>query len=151
MIRKIIRAVALTATMVSLFGTSTAYASSPIDVRNTAMDGMEISSHLGEVLGNYKLTGYCSCSKCNGKWVGSPTKLGTGYTEDLTIAVDPRYIPLGAYVWLNIQGVGWRLYQAQDTGSAIRGNRIDVYVGNNHSACIQGRYNVVTEVRAYIP
>lgn len=65
MIRKIVRAVALTATMVSLLGNSTVYASSPIDVRDTAMNGMEISSHLGETLGNFKLTGYCSCNKCN--------------------------------------------------------------------------------------
>lgn len=36
-------------------------------------------------------------------------------------------------------------------GSGIKGNRIDVYVGNNHNACMQGRFNVVTEVRAYVP
>ena len=137
--------------VISLLGNSKAYASTPIEVRASALNGEDISTHLGDTIGNYKLTGYCSCAICNGRWVNQPTKLGTGYTEDLTIAVDPRYIPLGSFIWLNIQGVGWRLYQAQDTGGAIKGNRIDIYVGNNHGDCYNNRFNVVTEVRAYIP
>jgi 3D (Asp-Asp-Asp) domain-containing protein len=40
------------------------------------------------------------------------------------VAVDPRIIPLGSMVWLD--GLGHFL--AADTGSAIRGNRIDVFV-----------------------
>jgi 3D (Asp-Asp-Asp) domain-containing protein len=39
------------------------------------------------------------------------------------VAVDPRIIPLGSMVW--IDGLGHFL--AADTGSAILGNRIDVY------------------------
>ena len=40
------------------------------------------------------------------------------------VAVDPRVIPLGSMVW--IEGLG--TFLAADTGSAIYGNRIDVYV-----------------------
>jgi 3D (Asp-Asp-Asp) domain-containing protein len=40
------------------------------------------------------------------------------------VAVDPRIIPLGSMVWLD--GLGHFL--AADTGSAIHGNRIDVFV-----------------------
>jgi 3D (Asp-Asp-Asp) domain-containing protein len=40
------------------------------------------------------------------------------------VAVDPRLIPLGSMVW--IEGLG--TFLAADTGSAIYGNRIDVYV-----------------------
>lgn len=40
------------------------------------------------------------------------------------VAVDPRLIPLGSVVW--IEGLG--TFLAADTGSAVRGNRIDVYV-----------------------
>ena len=40
------------------------------------------------------------------------------------VAVDPRVIPLGSKVW--IDGLGHFL--AADTGSAIHGNRIDVFV-----------------------
>lgn len=145
-----IKRLIVTLMFMSLLLNFKAYAS-PLDVRDNAINGGDISSHIGNSLGTFKTTGYCSCPICNGEWYGHPTKLGTGYTEGLTIAVDPSYIPLGAYVWINIQGVGWRLYQAQDIGSAIRGNRIDIYVGDNHSKCTLGRYNNITEVRAYIP
>ena len=120
-------------------------------VRLDAMSGLDMSEHIGEPLGNFRLTGYCSCSICNGRWAGMPTRLGTRLTENLTVAVDKRVIPLGAYLWIHIRGQGWRLYQAQDTGSAVNGNHIDVYVGNNHNNCILPEYNVVTEVRAFIP
>jgi 3D (Asp-Asp-Asp) domain-containing protein len=40
------------------------------------------------------------------------------------VAVDPRLIPLGSMVW--IEGLG--TFLAADTGSAVRGTHIDVYV-----------------------
>ena len=42
------------------------------------------------------------------------------------VAVDPRVIPLGSMVW--IEGLG--TFLAADTGSAVRGNHIDVYVAD---------------------
>ena len=53
---------------------------------------------------------------------------GTTATGDQTargsIAVDPAVIPLGRRVW--VQGYGWG--HADDTGSAIRGRHIDVWM-----------------------
>jgi 3D (Asp-Asp-Asp) domain-containing protein len=103
-------------------------------------------TRLGKSLGNFKLTGYCACRKCNGKWTGSPTALGTKLTPGRTIAVDPKVIPLGSWVYININGEGWHKYRAEDTGSAIKGHRIDV-CAPSHSECRNPKYNATVEVR----
>ncbi len=54
-----------------------------------------------------------------------------------SIAVDPRYTPLGAPVWIEKEGRDPmnRLMVAQDTGSAIKGaQRADVFYGTGDSA-----------------
>lgn len=58
-------------------------------------------------------------------------------TAGRTLAVDPRYIPLGAPVWMEKGGpdVIRRLMVAQDTGSAIKGaQRADYFVGTGAEA-----------------
>lgn len=66
--------------------------------------------------------------------------LGVPLTNERSIAVDPRGIPLGAPVWLSTtrpnakDGLN-RLMLAQDTGSAIRGNvRADFFWGYGEEA-----------------
>ncbi len=92
----------------------------------------------GSYIGNFKSTFYCPGSCCNGSWAGM-TALGVTPTPGRTIAVDPSYIPLGSYVYLEFTDA--RLmqyngtYRAEDTGGAIKGYRIDVLLAN-HSACI---------------
>ena len=81
-------------------------------------------------LGQFRLTAYCNCSKCCGKWAGGPTASGTMPKEGRTIAVDKRVIPLGTEVVIN-----GHTYIAEDTGSAIKGNRIDMYY-NSHSEAL---------------
>nr|WP_238366502.1 MltA domain-containing protein [Mesobacterium pallidum] len=54
-----------------------------------------------------------------------------------SIAVDPRYTPLGAPVWIEKGGDGplHRLMIAQDTGSAIKGaQRADIFFGTGDAA-----------------
>ena len=48
--------------------------------------------------------------------------------------MDSSVIPLGSRVY--IEGIGWRI--AQDTGSAIKGNRIDVLVSSHAEAYDKG-------------
>lgn len=97
-------------------------------------------------LGKFQLTAYCRCRICNGSFVGQPTQYGTDYVEGRTIAVDPRVIPLGSYVEINIPGEGWHRYRAEDTGSGVKRNHIDIFV-EGHENCSQERYNVPCEVR----
>ena len=58
------------------------------------------------------------------------TFTGTEATVGRTVAVDPAVIPLGS--WLYIQGIGWR--RAEDTGKAVKGLIVDVYIGEGKKA-----------------
>ena len=63
------------------------------------------------------------------------TSIGRKPVVGRTIAVDPKVIPYGSRVF--IPGFGWRV--AEDTGSQIKGNRIDVLVENEEKAYELGR------------
>jgi 3D (Asp-Asp-Asp) domain-containing protein len=80
-------------------------------------------------LGEYKITAYCPCSKCCGKWANGITSTGVTATEGRTIAVDPSVIPYGSIVEIN----GNR-YVAEDCGGAIKKNRIDIYFNSHEEA-----------------
>lgn len=97
-------------------------------------------------LGKFRLTSYCGCRACNGIWTGYPTASGTDYVFGRTIAVDKNVIPLGTWIEINIPGQGWQKFHAEDTGSAIQGNDIDVYV-DTHADCYQAQYNCYADVR----
>ncbi|MBK3495558.1 LysM peptidoglycan-binding domain-containing protein [Viridibacillus sp. YIM B01967] len=80
------------------------------------------------------------CSGCSGV-------TATGY--DLrsnpgakVIAVDPSVIPLGSKVW--VEGYGEAI--ASDTGGAIKGNRIDVFIPDNNKVSQWGVRNVTIKV-----
>lgn len=89
-------------------------------------------------LGEFTITYYCACVKCCGKTDGI-TASGAVVREGVTVAVDPKVIPLGTYLY--IDGIGYRV--AQDVGGAIQGNRIDVYMKDHNAALICGvEYNV---------
>ena len=85
-------------------------------------------------IGNFKLTAYCPCSRCSsGTGI---TASGAIATEGVTIAADTRILPIGTKVY--IDGIGERI--VQDTGSAIKSNKIDIYL-DNHSECFGSIYN----------
>ena len=90
-------------------------------------------------LGQFKITAYCNCTKCCGKWSGGPTASGAMPIEGRTIAVDPSVIPLGTMVIID-----GHTYVAEDTGSGIKGNKIDIFFSSHHSALNWGvRYKNV--------
>jgi len=70
-------------------------------------------------------------------------KFNTGFTSTLwkadpktrIVAVDPKLIPYGSWVW--IEDLGW--YQAQDCGSAIKGFRLDLLTATEREAAEFGR------------
>lgn len=81
-------------------------------------------------VGMFKLTAYCNCRKCCGRWAGGPTASGTMPAEGRTVAVDKKVIPLGTRVYIE----GYGEFIAEDTGSAIKGNRIDIYMDSHYDA-----------------
>lgn len=87
------------------------------------------------------VTAYCSCPICCGKSDGI-TSSGTQAKEKHTIAVDPHVIPIGSEVYL--EGLG--IFTAEDTGGAIKGNRIDIYMEDHNQALLFG----VQETKAYL-
>lgn len=92
-------------------------------------------------LGKFTLTAYCGCSKCCGKSDGI-TASGKKAKSNHTVAVDKRKIPLGTEVVINGQK-----YVAEDTGGAIRGNRIDIFFDSHSEALDFGRQNAKVYIR----
>ena len=84
-------------------------------------------------LGEFAITHYCACSRCCGKSDGV-TATGTQATAGRTIAVDPKVIPLGTEVIIDGQS-----YIAEDTGRAIKGNKIDIFCESHEEAINRGR------------
>ena len=87
-------------------------------------------------LGSYKLTFYCPCATCNGV-AGAKTASGTTPTEGRTIAVDSSIIPLGSRVYIE----GYGVFIAEDTGGAIKNNKIDIFVSSHDRAYDLGVQN----------
>lgn len=84
-------------------------------------------------LGEFTLTAYCPGRCCCGKWASGYTATGAWATEGRTIAVDPDVIPYGSRVTLIWPDGTQHTYTAEDCGSGIQGNHIDVFF-NDHQA-----------------
>jgi len=100
-------------------------------VENNVVSRAGVDFKYKKVLNNVSMTAYSA----EQQGIGTRTASGTRVTEGRTIAVDPNIIPIGW--WVYIEGIGFR--RAEDTGGAIKGNKIDVYYDSLKSAMNFGR------------
>lgn len=97
-----------------------------------------------------KATAYTAAASENGKWgavdyFGNKLKVGI-------VAVDPKKIPLGTKLYITGYGyhglpAGGMLAVASDTGGAIKGNRIDIFVPGQTS---QAKSFGIQDVQVFI-
>ena len=102
--------------------------------RGVAMQGTGVTAK-GQLV-HYVSGGGGFCGKdrhlcnCEGaKWTLASGVFGASgrpLVENFSIAVDPTVIPYGSFVWIDSMK---RWFRADDTGGAIIGKHIDVYVG----------------------
>lgn len=109
----------------------------PINRISEDLDEVDANGHQLEYLGEFTLTYYCPCRKCNGSdnagidGFGNPLKWGT-------VAVDPKVLPM--HTKIVIDGYD-QVFEALDTGSGVDGKHIDVFVPVSHSEALQmGQY-----------
>ena len=94
----------------------------------------------GIYLGEFEVTYYTAGEESTGKTEAHPaygiTKSGTTVEDGRTIAADWDVLPQGSRVW--IEGVGIRT--VEDTGGAIKGNKLDIYEPDYEVAMQKGRH-----------
>ena len=80
-------------------------------------------------LGTFRLSAYCACYKCCGKYANGITASGKTARANHTIAADTSVLPFGTEVYIEGQK-----YVVEDRGGAIKGNRIDIYFDSHTEA-----------------
>ncbi|MDF2568903.1 MAG: spore cortex-lytic enzyme [Sporomusa sp.] len=126
------------------------------NIENDGIVGQETFQHLlvgrtpevsrGNVPGRYKAvmdiraTAYAPGPHDNGQW-GNLTYMGTQVRPGV-IAVDPRIIPLGSRLYIEFADGSSMHGVAEDTGGAIKGNRIDIAMHSVDQAYDFGVQNV---------
>ena len=82
-----------------------------------------------------------SADECGGN---TATASGARARVYYTVATDPRYYPMGTIIYIpyfaNCPNGGW--FISQDTGGAIKGNKIDVFMSNLSECNRFGRRNL---------
>ena len=90
--------------------------------------------------GVFIATAYCNSPICINvpKYQDGLTATGTVARLGI-VAVDPSIIPLGKDIY--IEGLGW--FKAEDMGGAIKGKRIDIFLGDFKKAKEFGKKEVI--------
>ena len=85
-------------------------------------------------LGEFQVTGYCSCTICCGEKEERLTKSETVPRASHTVAADPSVIPLGTRMVIDDV-----VYTVEDTGKAVEGMRLDIFFDSHEEAVRYGR------------
>lgn len=107
---------------------------SDLESVNKTVEELKDSEYKLVYLGEFKLTHYCDERYdhiCGGNGV---TASGTATSVGRTVAVDPSVIPYGTTIY--IEGYGYRV--AEDCGSAVSNNQIDILVSTHDEAMSMG-------------
>ena len=105
--------------------TSNTAANTTTSTTTTDSSDDTIDTSQGKYLGRFKLTAYCSCSICCGKWSGGGTASGTTPTPGRTIAM--AGVPFGTKLSINGQ-----IYTVEDRGTAY--GHVDIFMGSHSQA-----------------
>ncbi|WZL74292.1 SH3 domain-containing protein [Clostridiaceae bacterium 35-E11] len=121
------------------------------------------ATYLGDA---YKATAYdlsiASCGKAVGAKYRGMTSTGINlngksWKDAMVIAVDPGQIPLGSEVLVLFDEKDWRsayngVYLAGDTGGAVKGKKIDLYLGDigNKQMKEVRDFGTATNVKVYL-
>ncbi len=112
--------------------------------RQPTLDSKRIRSEEGWV----KLTAYCPCPRCCGRYSDGIAKSGVRPAHRFTVAADVSVFPMGTI--LEVDGLGEVM--VQDVGSAVRGLHLDVFHSTHEGALRFGvkraRYRVLHEPRS---
>lgn len=99
------------------------------NVQNTSAEnstaGDRLESASGKYLGNFKLTAYCNCAVCCGRWAGGPTASGKMPVQSRTIATG--VLPFGTKL-----NIGGKIYTVEDRGTPY--GHIDIYMERHADA-----------------
>lgn len=91
----------------------------------------------------FYVTATAYTASCNGCTGVTATGINLKANPDVkVVAVDPSVIPLGSKVW--VEGYGYAI--AGDTGGAIKGNKIDLFMASKSQAYDFGRKKVRVKV-----
>lgn len=99
------------------------------NVQNTSAEnstaGDRLESASGKYLGNFKLTAYCNCAVCCGRWAGGPTASGKMPVQGRTIATG--VLPFGTKL-----NIGGKICTVEDRGTPY--GHIDIYMERHADA-----------------
>lgn len=114
-------------------------------VKNAAVKKVtkESATHPSNVKKTIKMSATAYTATCKG--CSGITKTGLNLRKNPSlkvIAVDPKIIPLGSKVWVE----GYGIAVAGDIGSAIKGNKIDLFMSKKSTAKNWGRKTVTVKI-----